>query len=51
MKKIIRLFLIVFFALTLITSILSIQNSNTSETQDYAARVPLPIPPPPKAEY
>jgi hypothetical protein len=47
MKKVIGLSLIIFIALTLISSVLNISRSVTFKSQDYAARVPLPIPPPP----
>jgi hypothetical protein len=48
MKKLIGFALIVIITLTLISSVLSISSSETIESQDYAARVPLPIPPPPE---
>ena len=48
MKKLIALGLIVFITLTLLSSVQKLSRSIMIESQDYAARVPLPIPPPPE---
>jgi len=50
MKKLIKIIFLIFFALSLITCLLTIQKNESIKTQDYAARVPLPIPPPPDVE-
>jgi len=49
MKKTIKVFILLFVFLALITSLLTIQKNESNKTQDYAARVPLPIPPPPNS--
>ena len=49
MKKTIKVFILLFVFLALITSLLTMQKNESNKTQDYAARVPLPIPPPPNS--
>jgi hypothetical protein len=47
MKKIIRIFLFVLLLFIIFSSVLSITTNENVESKNYAARVPLPIPPPP----
>ena len=48
MKKIIKIFLFVVLLFILFSSVLTITSNETVESKNYAARVPLPIPPPPE---